>query len=125
MPLPPEMIWFIDVMAAVAERPATIILIVESDRDLRMVAVEFVKQEGFETLEASDADQAIAILESRPEIAVLFTNIDMPGSTNGLKFESYQAKTLRRGHLSPLAGRGRRPSEARAPGEGAPLRGRS
>jgi two-component system, response regulator PdtaR len=85
MPLPPEMIWFIDVMAAVAERPATIILIVESDRDLRMVAVEFVKQEGFETLEAGDADQAIAILESRPEIAVLFTNIDMPGSTNGLK----------------------------------------
>ena len=44
-----------------------------------MVAVQFVKEEGFETLEADDADQAIAISESRSEIAVLFTNIDIPG----------------------------------------------
>jgi CheY-like chemotaxis protein len=80
-----QMIWFIDVMAAVADRPAPVILIVESEPDLRMAAVQFVKEEGFETLEAGDADQAIAILESRSEIAVLFTDIDMPGSMNGLK----------------------------------------
>jgi two-component system, response regulator PdtaR len=80
-----QMIWFIDVMAAVAERPAPVILIVESEPGLRMAVVQFVKDEGFETLEAGDADQAIAILESRSEIAVLFTDIDMPGSMNGLK----------------------------------------
>jgi CheY-like chemotaxis protein len=67
------------------DRAAPVILIVESDPDLRMVAVQFVKEEAFETLEADDADQALAMLESWSEIAVLFTNIDMPGSMNGLK----------------------------------------
>jgi CheY-like chemotaxis protein len=81
----PQIICFIDVMDAVADRPAPVILIAEDDPLLRMLAVEFVKEAGFETLEASDADQAVAILESRSEIAVLFTDIDMPGSMNGLE----------------------------------------
>jgi two-component system, response regulator PdtaR len=79
------MIWFIDMMAAVAERPAPVILIVEDDPLLRMLAVEFVEEAGFEMLEAGDADQAIAILESHSEIAVLFTDINMPGSMDGLE----------------------------------------
>ena len=76
---------FIDVMDGVADRPAPVILIVEDDPFLRMLAVEFVNEAGFETLEAGDADQAIAILESRSEIAVLFTDINMPGSMDGLE----------------------------------------
>jgi two-component system, response regulator PdtaR len=80
-----QMIWFIDMMAAVAERPAPVILIVEDDPLLRMLAVEFVEEAGFEMLEAGDADQAIAILESHSEIAVLFTDINMPGSMDGLE----------------------------------------
>ena len=76
---------FIEVMNVVKDGPAPVILIVESYPDLRMLAVQFLKEEGFETLEAGDADHAIAILESRPEIAVLFTNIDMPGTMNGTK----------------------------------------
>ena len=47
--------------------------------------MEFVKEAGFETLEACDADQAIAVLESGSRIAVLFTDIDMPGTMDGLK----------------------------------------
>jgi CheY-like chemotaxis protein len=69
----------------VADRSAPVILIVEDDPLLRMLAVEFVKDAGFETLEAGDADQAIAILETCGEVAVLFTDVDMPGSMNGLK----------------------------------------
>jgi len=69
----------------VADKPAPVILIVEDDPFLRVLAVEFVEEAGFETLEAGDADQAIAILESRSEIAVLFTDINMPGSMDGLK----------------------------------------
>jgi len=80
-----QMNWFIEMMDVVTDGPASVILIVESYTDLRMLAVQFLKEEGFETLEAGDADQAIAMLESRPEIAVLLTNIDMPGSMNGLK----------------------------------------
>jgi CheY-like chemotaxis protein len=79
-----QAIWFIDVMPDVMA-PAPVILIVEDDLFLRMLAVEFVNDAGFETLEACDADEAIAILESRSKIAVLFTDINMPGSMDGLK----------------------------------------
>jgi CheY-like chemotaxis protein len=70
---------------AIANKPASVILIVEDDPLLRMLAVEFVNDAGFETLEACDADQAIAILESRSKITVLFTDIKMPGSMDGLQ----------------------------------------
>lgn len=77
--------YFIDVVDVVADKPAPVILIVEDDPFLRVLAVEFVEEAGFEALEAGDADQAIAILESRSEIAVLFTDINMPGSMDGLE----------------------------------------
>jgi two-component system, response regulator PdtaR len=80
-----HMNWFIEMMDVVTDGPAPVVLIVESYTDLRMLAVQFLKEEGFETLEAGDADQAVAMLESRSEIAVLFTNIDLPGTMNGLK----------------------------------------
>jgi hypothetical protein len=56
-----QMNWFIEVMDVVTDGPAPAILIVEAYPDLRMLAVQFLKEEGFETLEAGDADQAIAI----------------------------------------------------------------
>jgi CheY-like chemotaxis protein len=81
-----QIIRFIDVMMdAMANRPAPVILIVEDDPFLRMLTVEFVNEAGFETLEACDADQAIAILESSSKITVLFTDVNMPGSMDGLK----------------------------------------
>ena len=72
-------------MAVVAERAAPVVLVVEDDPFLRMLAVEFVNEAGFETLEAGNADQAIAILESCSGIGVLFTDINMPGTMDGLK----------------------------------------
>jgi DNA-binding NtrC family response regulator len=77
--------WLIEMMDVVIDGPAPVILIVESYPELRMLAVQFLKEEGFEALEAGDADQAVAMLECRSEIAVLFTNIDTLGSMNGLK----------------------------------------
>jgi two-component system, response regulator PdtaR len=86
MILPVQMIWFIDMrMDVTASKPAPVILIVEDDPLLRMLAVEFVNEAGFETIEASDADQAIIMLETCSKIAVLFTDINMPGSMDGLK----------------------------------------
>jgi len=52
---------------------------------LRMRAVDMVEDAGFTSVEAVDADQAVAILESRSDIALLFTDIQMPGSMDGLK----------------------------------------
>jgi DNA-binding NtrC family response regulator len=44
-----------------------------------------VQQAGFDTIEASNADEAVAILEVRSDIAIIFTDVRMPGSMNGLK----------------------------------------
>ena len=62
-----------------------VVLIVEDEFLLRMDAVEMVKAAGFEVLEAASADQAIEILEARRDITVMFTDIQMPGSMDGLK----------------------------------------
>jgi CheY-like chemotaxis protein len=49
-----------------------------------MLAVEVVEEAGFVTLEAGNADEAVAVLESHLD-TLLFTDIDMPGSRDGLK----------------------------------------
>ena len=62
-----------------------VVLIVEDEFLLRMDAIDMIASAGFEALEAVNADEAIAILEARPDIAVVFTDIQMPGSMDGLK----------------------------------------
>jgi CheY-like chemotaxis protein len=62
-----------------------VVLVVEDEMLLRMRAVDMVEDAGFLSVEAVDADQAVAILESRFDIALLFTDIQMPGSMDGLK----------------------------------------
>jgi two-component sensor histidine kinase/CheY-like chemotaxis protein len=52
---------------------------------LRMRAVDIVEDAGFRSVEAVNADQAMSILESRSDISLLFTDIQMPGSMDGLK----------------------------------------
>jgi CheY-like chemotaxis protein len=62
-----------------------VVLIVEDELLLRMDAVDMIAAAGFEVVEARDADQAIEILEARRDITVIFTDIQMPGSMDGLK----------------------------------------
>ncbi len=62
-----------------------VVLIVEDEFLLRMDAVDMIQAAGFEAVEAVSADEAIAILESRRDISVVFTDIQMPGSMDGLK----------------------------------------
>ena len=62
-----------------------IVLVVEDEMVLRMRAVDIVEDAGFIPIEAISADQAIQILESRDDISLLFTDIQMPGSMDGLK----------------------------------------
>jgi CheY-like chemotaxis protein len=62
-----------------------VVLVVEDEMLLRMRAVDMVEDAGFTSVEAVDADQAVAILEARSDIALLFTDIQMPGSMDGLK----------------------------------------
>lgn len=62
-----------------------ILLIVEDDLIVRMLAVEIAEEAGFSALEATDADDAICVLQKCPDIRVVFTDIDMPGSMDGLE----------------------------------------
>jgi CheY-like chemotaxis protein len=62
-----------------------VILVVEDDFLLRMNAADIVRDAGFDVVEASNADEAIIILESRNDISVVFTDVQMPGSMDGLK----------------------------------------
>jgi two-component sensor histidine kinase/DNA-binding NarL/FixJ family response regulator len=61
------------------------VLIVEDEMVLRMRAVDIVEDAGFHPVEAVNADEAMSILESRSDISLLFTDIQMPGSMDGLK----------------------------------------
>src|SRR5580704_237441 len=62
-----------------------VVLIVEDEFLLRSHAVEMIAGAGFEVVEAANADEAIEILETRQDITVVFTDIQMPGSMDGLK----------------------------------------
>jgi DNA-binding NtrC family response regulator len=61
-----------------------VVLIVEHDELLKLVTADIVADAGFVALQASDADEALAILQSRSDIALLLTSIAMPGGMDGL-----------------------------------------
>jgi two-component system, response regulator PdtaR len=63
----------------------TTVLIVEDEFLIRMDAVEMIRSGGFDVVEAKDADEAITILERRLDITIVFTDVHMPGSMDGLK----------------------------------------
>jgi two-component sensor histidine kinase/ActR/RegA family two-component response regulator len=72
-------------MAAPDSAAVRTVLVVEDEMMLRMRAVDMVEDAGFASVEAVNADDALAILESRSDIELLFTDIQMPGSIDGLK----------------------------------------
>jgi two-component sensor histidine kinase/ActR/RegA family two-component response regulator len=64
---------------------STNVLVVEDEMVLRMRAVDLVEDAGFTAVQAVNADEALSILESRSDISLLFSDIQMPGSMDGLK----------------------------------------
>jgi CheY-like chemotaxis protein len=68
-----------------AEPRRPVVLVVEDDYLLRLDAADMIKAAGFEVIEAANADEAIVILESRNDVAMVFTDIQMPGSMDGLR----------------------------------------
>src|SRR5215216_5039765 len=62
-----------------------VVLIVEDEFLVRIGTRAAVEMAGFDVLEAGDADEAIAILAVRNDVSLIFTDIHMPGSMDGLK----------------------------------------
>ena len=72
-------------MTQTASPGPTTVLVVEDEMVLRMRAVDIVEDAGFRAVEAVSADQALLILEQRSDISMLFSDIQMPGTMDGLK----------------------------------------
>jgi two-component system, response regulator PdtaR len=66
-----------------------VVLIVEDEFLLRMDSAQMIEKAGFEAVQAANADEAIAILRVRSDIRVVFTDIQMPGSMDGLKLARF------------------------------------
>jgi CheY-like chemotaxis protein len=61
------------------------VLVVEDETFIRMDVADMLRAAGFDIVEATNADQAIEMMECDSDIRLIFTDIDMPGSMNGLK----------------------------------------
>jgi DNA-binding NtrC family response regulator len=65
-------------------------MVVEDETLIRMMLVDVLADQGFEIFEADDADQAISLLKREAaRIHVLFTNVRMPGSMDGIELAHY------------------------------------
>jgi CheY-like chemotaxis protein len=72
-------------MTGLGDQSPPVVLVVEDEPLVRMLAVDILEDEGFEVVEASTAAAALALLEKRGDVTALFTDIDMPGGMNGLE----------------------------------------
>lgn len=68
------------------------VLVVEDEPLIRMVAIDALEDNGFAILEADDAGAALKMLEDTPGIALIFTDINMPGDIDGMDLAAEVAK---------------------------------
>ena len=66
-----------------------VVLVVEDNPIILMSALDLVVTAGFEGVGAANADEAIAILEARADIRLVFTDVEMPGTIDGVKLAHY------------------------------------
>ena len=67
------------------EDARTTVLLVEDEFLVRMLGADVLTEAGFEVIEATNGDEALSVLEDRDDVRVLFTDVDMPGSLDGLE----------------------------------------
>ena len=60
------------------------VLVVEDQTLVRMFMTDFLDEAGFKVFEAVSADEALTVLEARPDVQAVVTDIEMPGSMNGI-----------------------------------------
>ncbi len=66
-----------------------VVLVVEDEALIRMNGVDLLEDAGYSVIEAASADEAIAILEKAPQIRLLFSDVDMPGSMDGIELAEF------------------------------------
>lgn len=69
--------------------PQHTVLVVDDDAIIRYELVDLLEEHGFAVLDASDADEAIATMENHPGIGAVLTDVEMPGSMDGIKLVQF------------------------------------
>jgi CheY-like chemotaxis protein len=64
---------------------APVVLVTEDEVLVRMLIADVLQEAGYTVLEATTAVEALALLEARPDIGVLFADIDLPGGVDGVE----------------------------------------
>jgi CheY-like chemotaxis protein len=68
----------------ISNNSKTVVLVVEDEPVLRMTVADLVEDAGFDVVEAANAKQAIQVLESRSDVSIIMSDIDMPPGIDGM-----------------------------------------
>ena len=71
-------------MAEADHHTRGVILVAEDDDLVRLIAADILEERGFSVVEAENAGAALEVLEKRPDVRLLFTDINMPGEVDGI-----------------------------------------
>lgn len=71
-------------MPDVPQAVPPLVMVVDDEVLIRIVAVEMLRDAGFRVVEASSADEAIALLSTGVDYDLIFTDVNMPGSVDGI-----------------------------------------
>jgi len=71
-------------MSTVPKEPSSVVLVVEDETLLRLYAADLLEDAGFEVVEAKNATDALDVMQTRPDVRVLFTDVQMPGPLDGI-----------------------------------------
>jgi len=85
--------------------PTPLILVVEDDAFLRSLTAEFLEDCDFSVLQAETADEAVGLLRANRQIDAVFSDIQMPGSMNGIDLAEWVARELPRVKVLLTSGR--------------------
>lgn len=100
---------------ASSQRP--VILVVEDEPFVRFHAADLLEEEGFAVAEAANAENALRLLENRPDVNLVFTDIQLPGALDGMDLARHIHK--RWPHIQVVITSGRkRPGPAEMPDDG-------
>jgi len=64
--------------------PLPTVLVVEDEILVRMVIAAYLRDGGFDVVEAGNADEAVRVLEASVRVDIVFSDVNMPGSLDGI-----------------------------------------
>jgi two-component system, response regulator PdtaR len=70
---------------ALASDPAPVVLVAEDEELVRLYAAHLLADAGYKVVEVANAEAALSAMADRPDIRVLFTDIQMPGKLDGIQ----------------------------------------